>query len=106
MRKCGYQFYNMKKFQAIIHFNINDDFMSLVPSHRTYINHLMNKGIIDSYAVSMETQTCWITMNTDNKEAAEKHLFESPLHKYWNFTIEELFVYDSQHYRLPAVQLN
>jgi hypothetical protein len=96
----------MKKFQAIIRFQMDDQFMSLVPSHRTYINYLMNKGLIDSYAVSMESLTCWITLNTTNKETADKYLAKSPLYKYWTYEIEELFVYDSQHYRLPAVQLN
>jgi hypothetical protein len=96
----------MKKFQAIIHFKMDDQFMALVPAHRTYINFLMNKGIIDSYAVSMESQTCWITMNTDTKEAADQYLVKTPLYKYWTYTIEELFVYDSQHYRLPALQFN
>jgi len=96
----------MKKFQAIIQFKMDDQFMTLVPAHRTYINFLMNKGIIDSYAVSMESQTCWITMNTDTKEAADQYLVKTPLYKYWTYTIEELFVYDSQHYRLPALQLN
>ncbi|HLD52273.1 MAG TPA: hypothetical protein VJA82_03125 [Sediminibacterium sp.] len=96
----------MKKFQAIIHFKMDDQFMTLVPAHRTYINFLMNKGIIDSYAVSMETQTCWITMNTDTKEAADQYLVKTPLYKYWTYSIEELFVYDSQHYRLPALQFN
>ncbi|MDP3394099.1 hypothetical protein [Sediminibacterium sp.] len=96
----------MKKFQAIIHFKMDDQFMTLVPAHRTYINFLMNKGIIDSYAVSMESQTCWITMNTETKEASDQYLVKTPLYKYWTYTIEELFVYDSQHYRLPALQLN
>lgn len=96
----------MKKFQAIIHFKMDDKFMTLVPAHRTYINFLMNKGIIDSYAVSMESQTCWITMNMDTKEDADKYLVKTPLYKYWTYNIEELFVYDSQHYRLPALQLN
>jgi hypothetical protein len=96
----------MKKFQAIIHFKMDDQFMTLVPAHRTYINFLMNKGIIDSYAVSMESQTCWITMNTETKEAADQYLVKTPLYKFWTYNIEELFVYDSQHYRLPALQLN
>jgi len=96
----------MKKFQAIIHFKMDDQFMTLVPAHRTYINFLMNKGIIDSYAVSMESQTCWITMNTDTKEAADQYLVKTPLYKYWTYSIEELFVFYSQHYRLPALQLN
>ena len=96
----------MKKFQAIIKFTMDEQFMSFVPPHRTYINYLMNKGIIDSYAVSMESQTCWITMNTETKAEADGYITKSPLYKYWTYEIEELFVYDSQHYRLPALQLN
>ncbi|MFP5040098.1 hypothetical protein [Parasediminibacterium sp. JCM 36343] len=96
----------MKKYQAIIKFTMDDEFMTFVPPHRTYINYLMNKGIIDSYAVSMESQTSWITLNCDTKLQAAAHLSKSPLYKYWDYIIEELFVYDSQHYRLPALQLN
>jgi hypothetical protein len=97
---------NIKKFQAIIHFTMDEQFTSFIPPHRTYINYLINKGVIDCYAVSMETQTCWITMNAESKEAADQYLVKTPLYKYWTYEIEELFVYDSQHYRLPAVQLN
>lgn len=96
----------MTKFQAIIRFTMDEQFMSFVPPHRTYINYLINKGIIDSYAVSMESQTCWITLHTETKAEADSYLSKSPLYKYWTYHIEELFVYDSQHYRLPAVQLN
>jgi hypothetical protein len=96
----------MKKFQAIISFEMDEDFMSLVPPHRTYINYLLNKGIIDSYAVSMEVQKSWITINANSKKEVEDYLNKSPLSKYWNFEIVELFVYDSQSTRLPAVQLN
>jgi hypothetical protein len=94
------------KFQAIIQFTMDEQFMALVPAHRTYINYLINKGIIDAYAVSMESQTCWITLNTTSKETADQLLVKSPLYPYWTYTIEELFVYDSQHYRFPALQLN
>jgi hypothetical protein len=53
---------------------MDDQFMTLVPPHRTYINFLLNKGIIDSYAVSMESQTCWITLNTADKADADRYL--------------------------------
>ena len=96
----------MKKFQAIISFEMDEDFMSLVPPHRTYINYLLNKGIIDSYAVSMEVQNSWITINANTKKEVKDYLDKSPLSKYWNYEIVELFVYDSQSPRLPAVQLN
>lgn len=96
----------MKKFQAIIRFNMDEEFMSFVPPHRTYINYLINKGVIDYYAVSMETQTSWITINAYDKAAVDAYLAKSPLYKYWTYEIDELFVYDSQQFRLPAVQLN
>jgi hypothetical protein len=96
----------MKKYQAIISFEMDEDFMSLVPPHRTYINYLLNKGIIDTYAVSMEVQNSWITINANTKKEVEDYLNKSPLSKYWNYEIVELFVYDSQSTRLPAVQLN
>jgi hypothetical protein len=96
----------MKKFIAIIRFTMDNDFMPLVPPHRTYINYLINKNTIDNYAVSMESQTSWITFNANTKREVENLLKKSPLYKYWQYTIEELFVYDGQSYRLPSVQLN
>jgi len=96
----------MKKFQAIIHFEMDEQFMALVPPHRTYINYLINKNIIDSYAVSMESQTVWITINGETKTEIDQYLTKSPLYKYWTYQIEELFVYDGQIFRMPSVQLN
>ena len=94
------------KYQVTIHFEMDDEFMSLVPPHRVYINSLIEKGVIDYYSVSMETQRCWIVMNALNKKEVNKYLQESPLNKYWTVEVDELFVYDAQNYRLPAVQLN
>ena len=96
----------MKKYQAIITFDMDEEFMTFVPPHRTYINYLLNKGIIDSYAVSMEVQKSWITINANDKKQVIDYLDKSPLSKYWDYEIVELFVYDSQSTRLPAVQLN
>jgi hypothetical protein len=96
----------MQKYQATIQFEMTDDFMDLVPAHRTYINFLINKGTIDHYAVSMETQRSWITLNAESKKDVEKILKKSPLFKFWTFEIDELFVLDGQHYRLPEVNPN
>jgi diphthamide synthase (EF-2-diphthine--ammonia ligase) len=85
---------------------MNDDFMTLIPSHRTYINHLINKNLIDSYAVSMESQTVWITFNAETKEEVDQLLMKSPLYKFWQYNIEELFVYDGQLFRMPSLQMN
>lgn len=96
----------MQKYLATIQFEMSDEFMELVPSHRTYINSLINKMIIDHYAVSMETQRAWITLNAESKKEVEKILTKSPLSKFWTYEIDELFVLDGQHYRLPEVNPN
>ncbi len=80
--------------------------MQRVPPHRTYINFLIKKGVVEHYAVSMETQRAWITLNAEDKEAAHKLLAQSPLFPYWTIEIDELFVLDGQHYRLPEVHPN
>jgi len=43
----------MKKFQVSIQFMTDKEFTDLVPAHKTYINYLINKEIIEHYAVSM-----------------------------------------------------
>lgn len=97
----------MKKFQVTIHFEMDEEFMTLIPPHRVYINSLIEKGIIDQYVVSMETQRLWITISAEDKNEVDQRLRRSPIYKYWNpVEIDELFVIDGQHYRLPALQMN
>jgi hypothetical protein len=96
----------MSKYQVTIRFEMTDEFMQLVPEHRSFINDLIEKGVIDHYVVTMESQRVWITINAKGKREVKKILSKSPLFKYWKMEIEELFVIDGQHYRLPAVQLN
>lgn len=96
----------LTKYQVTIHFDMDDDFMNFVPPHRVYINSLIEKNTIDYYSVSMETQRCWIIINAVTKAEVHEILAQSPLHRYWTIEIDELFVYDSQSYRLPGLQLN
>jgi hypothetical protein len=96
----------MNKYQVTAQFEMDDEFMSHVPAHRTYINQLIEDGVIDYYAVSLENNTVWIVVNAATKEEAEQYLDASPLRPYWTLSIYELFVFDGQSMRLPALQLN
>ena len=98
---------NLKKsFLVTIKFNFSDDFMRHVPQHRTYINMLINTNVIESYAVSMETHRSWIIINAHTKDEVEQILLKSSLYQFWTFEIDELFVYDSQNFRFPKLELN
>ncbi len=96
----------MPQYQVTIQFEMKKGFMDLVPDHRTYINTLINKGIIEHYAVSLESQRSWITLHAIDKKEVEKILKRSALYKYWTYEIDELFVLDGQHYRLPELHPN
>ena len=96
----------MKTFLANIKFDFPEDFMNYVPEHRTYINMLINTNVIESYAVSMETHRTWIIINAETKEEVKQILSKSTLHIFWTYDIDELFVYDSQNFRLPKLELN
>jgi hypothetical protein len=96
----------MNKYQVTAQFEMDDEFMSHVPEHRSYINQLIEDGVIDYYSVSLENNTVWVVVNALTKEDVEAYLDASPLRPYWTCTINELFVFDGQSMRLPALQLN
>ncbi len=96
----------MKKYQAIVQFEVEEDFNELIAPHRVYINYLINKEIVDQYVVSLELQTVWITLNAESTKNAEKVLKQAPLAKFWTWQLTELGVWDGQLYRFPAVQPN
>ncbi|MDE3211876.1 MAG: hypothetical protein KGM98_01475 [Bacteroidota bacterium] len=96
----------MKVYLANIEFNYPEDFMKYIPEHRTLINMLINTNVIESYAVSLESRRSWIVINAGSKEEVMEILSRSPLYKFWTFTIDELFLYDGQNFRLPKLQFN
>jgi hypothetical protein len=96
----------MNKYLVTIEFQWNEQAMTIIPEHRKYINKLIEDQVIEHYAVSMEIQTVWVTMNASSKTEARKLLSKSPFRKYWKLDINELIIWDGQNYRLPVVQLN
>ena len=96
----------MKKFLVSIRFITDKEFMDLVPAHKSFISQLISEEVIEHYAVSMESQQIWITLNAADKLAIEKILSQSPLFPYFTFETHELFALDGQNYRLPTLQMN
>lgn len=96
----------MNKYLVTIQFEWNDETMAIIPEHRAYINELITQQALEHYAVSMETQNLWLTINAESKAAVKKILSISPFYKYWSLQIAELMIWDGQNYRLPVIQWN
>ncbi len=96
----------MGKYVVTIQFEWNEKAMQIIPEHRKLINDLIDDLVIEHYAVSMEIQTVWVTINAANKREVRTILSKSPFHKFWKLQINELIIWDGQNYRLPVVQLN
>jgi hypothetical protein len=96
----------MNKYLVTIHFEWNEETMRIIPGHRAYINELIEQQVLEHYAVSMETQSLWITINAESKTEVRKLLSSSPFFPFWTLEISELIIWDGQNYRLPVMQLN
>ena len=96
----------MKKYIVIATFDWNDSLMAHIPAHRAVVNSLIEKGAIESYVVSMEVQTTWITMIAKSKAAVHKMLKPSPLCEHFSIEVAELMIWDGQPFRLPALVMN
>ena len=48
----------MKKYQITIKFHMDSEFMELVPSHRTYINYLINKEVSTNMLSAWKRKGC------------------------------------------------
>jgi muconolactone delta-isomerase len=102
------QFLLMNKYQVSITFPsyLDQDFMSKIPVHRSYISKLIQNEVIDSYAISVERSKGWVVINAESEAKVHEYLSKSPLYRYFNIEIDQLMVYDSRIYRFPKLVLN
>jgi hypothetical protein len=96
----------MKKYMVVATFEWHDELMQHIPGHRKVIDRLIEKGTIESYTVSMEAQTAWITIIAKDKSAVHRMLRPSPLYAHLTLEIAELMWWDGKPFRLPALVMN
>ncbi|MGA3285865.1 MAG: hypothetical protein ABSD46_00405 [Bacteroidota bacterium] len=97
----------MNEYMIIVKFltSFNEEFASLIPSQRTEVSRLMEKGILTSYSLSSDRETLWITLLATSSEAVETTLRMMPLYKFMHYEIVELMfhhnpVYTPMHFSM------
>lgn len=84
-----------------------EEFLALIPQHRSFINRLLSEKVIETYAISAERRRGWVTINGDDAGAVRAVVEQFPLYRYfYSIEIDELFIFDSAAARFPRISLN
>jgi muconolactone delta-isomerase len=77
-----------------------------IPEQRATINRLLEKGKIQSYALSMERDRLWCVVNADDELEAMRIIGEFPLKDFMESKITELMFNNAVVMRVPSFSLN
>ncbi len=98
----------MKQFLVYIKLpgEFTEEFISLIPKQRAWINSLMRKGIIISYSLSADRTQLWIVMEAMSDINIIEVLSAFPLIRFMKPEINELMFHNSIYVDIPKVSLN
>jgi hypothetical protein len=98
----------MKRFmvQIMLPPHLGTEFMEIVPYHRLYINELMERGIISTYAINTERTMGWINMKGRDEEEIDGYVKKFPIYRFLTYEISELMIFDNEAYRIPKMSMN
>jgi len=98
----------MNEYMIIVHFitTLNEEFVSLIPSQRTEVNRLMEKGILTSYSLSSDRKILWMILLAASSKAVETTLKMMPLYKFMQYEIVELMFHNNPVYTPMHFSMN
>ncbi|TAF76809.1 MAG: hypothetical protein EAZ53_03350 [Bacteroidetes bacterium] len=86
--------------------SIDNNFVSLIPDQRVYVDTLIAKGTILSYSLSVDRTKLWIIFSCQNEKEVAKYLNRFPIAEYLEYEIIELLFHNSPEMVFPAISLN
>lgn len=84
----------------------DNEFISLIPKQRAYINQLMKDQIISSYAVSVEEGKLWTTILAESEAQVKEILSGFPIIDLTDYRIFKLAFYNTANTLTPNFSLN
>jgi hypothetical protein len=98
----------MNEYMVTITFpaEIDEEFISLIPSQRAMVNALMGKGVISSYSLSVDRRTLWVTMMGHSERTILETLEQMPLFRFMSFEMRDLMFHHAPVFSQRAFSLN
>lgn len=85
---------------------LTENFMRKIPSHRAFINYLINQGKIQSYTINEERTKGWIIFNTNSEDETQRLLEQLPIFEFISYRIHSTLIHDSEIFRFPKMNMN
>jgi len=85
---------------------LDREFVSLIPAQRTVINKLMKKGVVTSYALSLENSKLWVVMIAETELEVVQLISGFPIMNKVEFNISKLAFHNNANRLVPNFSEN
>jgi hypothetical protein len=101
-------FRSLSDFMAIIALPPDppEEFFSLIPAQRAYVNQMIRKGVITSYSLSLDRSQLWVTLRAHSEEEVVEVVAKFPLIRWMEIEIQPLMFRETAVTSMPPVSLN
>ena len=98
----------MKVYQVNIMLpkKFSDDIVALLPKQRRVINELLQKGVLESYALSADRSRAWCAVNAVSEKEVREIFSAFPMIRFMKIEILELSWFDNLQLGFPPLMLN
>ena len=86
--------------------HFTEDYMKLIPRQRAMIVEMLSNGKLASFSLNRDRSVAWMVATAKDQEALYIMLGKFPMHKYFEYEVNELILHDTQFMGLPKVVLN
>lgn len=84
----------------------NEEFVSLIPEQRAYVDSLMLEGVISGYSLSLDRTLLWVTFTAKSESEVRKTIRTFPIIDFIEYNIIELAFHNQANFIIPALSLN
>ncbi len=85
---------------------LDEELVSLLSYQRMTVNRMMEKGVISTYAHSMDRFKLWISLSAQSERQVKEILQKMPLYKYMSVRVHELAFSEAPHVPMPQPSMN
>jgi hypothetical protein len=85
---------------------MSEEFKSLIPFQRLFINGMMKKGIIVNYSLSLDRGKLWVVMAANSIHEVKNHVGTFPIYCYISYKVYELLFHEGSFNAVPHLWLN